>query len=159
MRKIFSKFLYFSESPNFNPLENFSTFPFCKFSAFSLEVFLNFFSRKFWTILETKYRFIFMTSNTLYVALSIRFSDGKFPLSLCTMGWNHYQHYCYILCSCAFQKTIILFSSSNNQLRIPNFCNEFFVYLYFEYLPGKSFRLLSQYNQKCQYNSLHLVPA
>ena len=32
-----------------------------------------------------------------------------------------------------FDEKSISFSSSNNQLRIPNFCNKFFVYLLFEY--------------------------
>ena len=39
---------------------------------------------------------------------------------------------------------IIPFSSSNNQLRIPNFCNNFFVYLLFEYF--YKITVLNQYH-------------
>ena len=37
-------------------------------------------------------------------------------------------------------------------IRISNFCNEFFVYLFFEYFSqGKSLQLRSKYTKKCQY--------
>ena len=53
-------------------------------------------------------------------------------------------------------KFFISFSSSNNQLRIPNFCNEFFVYLLFQWCyQVKVLNYITIQTKKCQYNALH----